>query len=139
MQFPAAIPEIPVHNVEEAAAYYVSKLGFTFDWGDDEGGIGGISRGDSRIFLTNAPFRAGHGNAGSVVIWINLNSKAEVAALHAEWQAAGAKIVSEPEDKPWKLHEFLVADLDGNQIRVFYDFGAEVTLRHASTSSPHGS
>jgi hypothetical protein len=31
--------------------------------------------------------------------------------------------VSEPEDKPWRLREFTTADLDGNRIRVFYDFG----------------
>jgi hypothetical protein len=37
-------------------------------------------------------------------------------------EAAHAKIVSEPEDKPWKLREFMAAHLDGNLIRVFYDF-----------------
>ena len=31
------------------------------------------------------------------------------------------KIVSGPEDKPWKLRELMAADLDGNLIRVFYD------------------
>jgi hypothetical protein len=34
-------------------------------------------------------------------------------------------IVSEPEYKPWKLREFM-ADLDGNLIRVFYDFSRDV-------------
>jgi hypothetical protein len=34
-------------------------------------------------------------------------------------KAAQAKIVA---DKPWKLREFIAADLDGNLIRVFYDF-----------------
>jgi hypothetical protein len=41
-------------------------------------------------------------------------------------RAAHAKIVSEPEDKPWKLREFMVADLDSNLIRVFYDFRDEM-------------
>jgi len=45
-----------------------------------------------------------------------------VDALFAPWKAAEAKIVSHPEDKPWKLREFMAADLDGNLIRVFYDF-----------------
>jgi hypothetical protein len=36
-----------------------------------------------------------------------------------------ARIVSPPESKPWKLHEFTAADLDGNLIRVFYDFAWE--------------
>jgi hypothetical protein len=44
-RFPQAVPEIPVSNVEKAAEYYVKVLGFCFDWGNDQGGIGGISRG----------------------------------------------------------------------------------------------
>lgn len=27
-----------------------------------------------------------------------------------------------PESKPWGLYELMVADLDGNLLRVFYDF-----------------
>jgi uncharacterized glyoxalase superfamily protein PhnB len=49
-------------------------------------------------------------------------SKSEVNELFAEWKAAGAQIVSKPEDKPWKLPECMAADRDGNLIRVFYDF-----------------
>src|SRR5215469_1021025 len=60
-QFPSAVPEIPVANVEKAAGYYVNVLGFHFDWGNDEGGIGGISQGDCRIFLTNTPFHKHYG------------------------------------------------------------------------------
>jgi uncharacterized glyoxalase superfamily protein PhnB len=125
MKFPAPVPEIPAANVETAAAYYVNTLGFTFDWGDDAGGIGGISRGDCRLFITNRAFRESHGNLAPVLFWLNLDSKAEVDELFAEWTAAHAKIVSEPEDKPWKLREFIAADLDGNLIRVFYDFRAD--------------
>ena len=50
-RFPQAVPEIPVSNIEKAAAYYVTVLGFTLDWGDDAGGIAGISQGDCRMFL----------------------------------------------------------------------------------------
>jgi hypothetical protein len=42
--FPQAVPEIPVSNVDKAAEYYVNALGFSFDWGNDDGGIGGISQ-----------------------------------------------------------------------------------------------
>ena len=122
MTFPTPVPEIPAANVEKAAAYYVNTLGFTLDWGDDLGGIAGISRGSCRLFITNASFREPHGNIGRILFWLNLESKAEVDELFAEWRAAGAKIVSEPEDKPWKLREFMAADLDGNLIRVFHDF-----------------
>jgi hypothetical protein len=56
MTFPAPVPEIPAANVGKAAAYYASTLGFTFDWGDDQVGIAGISRGNCRLFITNQSF-----------------------------------------------------------------------------------
>ena len=75
-----------------------------------------------RLFLTNPSFREPRGNTGPILFWLNLESKAEVDELFARWKAAQAKLLSEPEDKPWKLREFMAADLDGNLIRVFYDF-----------------
>ena len=126
MTFPCAVPEIPAANVDTAVAYYVDRLGFHFDWGGDEGGIAGISRGNCRLFVTNRSFQEFYANVGPILFWLNLDSKAEVDELFAEWKAAHAKIVSEPEDKPWKLREFMAGDLDGNLIRVFYDFGRDV-------------
>ena len=124
--FPAAIPEIPVANLGTAAAYYVNILGFTFDWGNEEGGIAGLSQGDCRLFLTNAPFHKHYGTTGPVMIWLNVNSKEEVDALYQRWKQAGATILATPEDKPWHLREFRSADPDGNQLRVFYDFSRDL-------------
>lgn len=122
MTFPAAVPEIPVISIDTAAKYYVDVLGFTLDWGGDGGGIAGISKGHCRLFLADRSFREEYRTAGPVLFWLNLGSKTEVDELCAQWKAAEAKIVSDPEDKPWKLHEFMASDLDGNLIRVFYDF-----------------
>jgi uncharacterized glyoxalase superfamily protein PhnB len=123
--FPAAVPEIPVSDVDKAADYYVNNLGFQKDWGGEEGGIAGISKGQCRMFLTNPSFREPYGNTGPVLIWLNLSSKAEVNALYGQWKDAQARIVSAPEEKPWKLHEFTVTDPDGNLLRVFYDFSRD--------------
>jgi hypothetical protein len=67
MTFPAPVPEIPAANIDKAAAYYVHTLGFTFDWGDEQGGIAGISRGNCRLFLTNRSFREPYGNVGPIL------------------------------------------------------------------------
>jgi predicted lactoylglutathione lyase len=124
--FPQAVPEIPVSNVDKAAEYYANVLGFSLDWGNDADGIGGISQGDCRMFLTNAAFRAADGPKAPVSVWLNLNDKQEVDELFERWKDTGAKIIEAVEDKPWNLREFRVADLDGNQLRVFYDFNWEM-------------
>ena len=121
-EFPAAVPEIPVTDMNAALEYYERKLGFSIDWGGAGGGIAGISKGDCRMFLTDRDFRAHQGNAPPVMIWLNLDSKEEVNELYELWNANQARIISTPESKPWKLHEFTASDLDGNLFRVFYDF-----------------
>ena len=123
--FPAAVPEIPVADLDVAVAYYQNQLGFTIDWRGAGDGIAGISKGDCRLFLSDRPFREQLGNAPPVLVWLNLDSRQAVDDLHETWRRSGARIVSPPESKPWKLHEFTVADVDGNLFRVFYDFSRE--------------
>src|SRR5262245_40457332 len=125
--FPSAVPEIPVSHLARAAVYYEKCLGFHWDWGVE--GIGQVCRGGCRIFLTDESFREGRVKPAPVVIWLNLNSKAEVDELHEAWSGRGARIVAGPESKPWNLHEFTAADLDGNLFRVFYDFAWELPDR----------
>jgi predicted lactoylglutathione lyase len=124
-EFPAAVPEIPVTDMNRALDYYEHKLGFNIDWGDAGGGIAGISKGQCRMFLTDRAFREQHGNAAPVMVWLNLESKNEVDELHEIWKTSEARIISPPESKPWKLHEFTASDLDGNLFRVFYDFSRD--------------
>jgi uncharacterized glyoxalase superfamily protein PhnB len=124
-EFPAAVPEIPVADMNAALDYYQGKLAFNLDWGGAAEGIAGISKGQCRMFVTDRDFRAHHGNSGPVVVWLNLNSKAEVDELYDIWSAAEGTIISPPESKPWNLHEFTASDLDGNLFRVFYDFSRD--------------
>jgi predicted lactoylglutathione lyase len=122
-EFPGAVPEIPVRDINEAASYYENNLGFTVDWGGEELGLAGISKGNCRMFLANSDYRKECGNVGPALIWLNLKNKDEVNDLYRLWSSSKAKLISEPESKPWGLHEFMAKDLDGNLFRVFYDFG----------------
>ena len=92
------------------------------DWGGEELGLAGISRENCRMFLANPDYRVQYGNVGPVLIWLNLNSKEEVDDLYKRWNSSNVSMVSDPESKPWGLHEFTAADPDGNLFRVFYDF-----------------
>jgi predicted lactoylglutathione lyase len=124
-KFPTAVPEIPVTDMDQALDYYKRKLGFNIDWGGVDGGIAGISKGHCRMFVTDAAFRAHHCNGAPVMIWLNLDSTEEVDELYEIWKAAEARLISSPESKPYKLHEFTASDLDGNLFRVFYDFSSD--------------
>jgi hypothetical protein len=57
LEFPGAVPEIPVSDLKKAVAYYENNLGFSIDWGGESGGIAGISKGHCRMFLTDGTFR----------------------------------------------------------------------------------
>ena len=129
--FPSAVPEIPVKDFNEAAAYYERNLGFSVDWGDEELGLAGISKGNCRMFLATSDFRKGYGNTGPVLTWLNLESKEEVDDLYRLWSVSKAKLISAPESKPWGLHEFTAADPDGNLFRVFYDFATPERAKDA--------
>ncbi len=125
--FPSAVPEIRVSNLARAAVYYEKCLGFHWDWGVE--GLGQVSRGNRRLFLTDNAFRGEAGPGTPLVIWINLDSKAEVDELYESWSTRGAQIVARPESKPWHLYEFTARDLDDNLFRVFYDFAWELPAR----------
>ena len=43
-KFPGPVPEIPVRDINQAAAYYQRNLGFTLDWGGEQIGLAGISK-----------------------------------------------------------------------------------------------
>ena len=119
---PGAVTEIPVSDVVAATAYYRDKLSFSVDWLEADIALAGISRDQCRLFLAGPAFRKENGNGSPVLIWLNLNSKGEVDDLHRAWRSTKAILLSEPESKPYGLHEFTAADPDGNRFRVFYDF-----------------
>ena len=137
-EFPGAVPEIPVADITTAAAYYQNNLGFKLDWGDEELGLAGISKGECRMFLANREFRKTDGNVGPTLTWLNLNSKDEVDALFRVWSASHALLISAPESKPWGLHEFTARDPDGNLFRVFYDFATPERERRAAEGQAPG-
>ena len=130
-EFPGPVPEIPVSEITMAVAYYQRSLGFTLDWGGDDLGLAGISKGNCRMFLANQQYRKEYGNVGPTLTWLNLASKEEVDELYRVWSATNAKLMSAPESKPWGLHEFTAADLDGNLFSVFHDFATPERAKDA--------
>jgi uncharacterized glyoxalase superfamily protein PhnB len=136
-KFPTPVPEIPVRDIAAAAAYYREYFGFSLDWGGGEIGLAGISRGRCRMFLADEEHRQGNGNVGPTLTWLNLDSNEDVDELYREWSASNARLLSAPESKPWGLHEFLAADLDGNLFRVFHDFATPIRTTALAFTKEH--
>jgi predicted lactoylglutathione lyase len=121
MKLPAPVPELPVTDIAAAAAAYASQMGFNHDW-TYQGFLAGISRDAARIFLRRRSPQENEARY-SVLIWLNLDSPAEVDELHAEWKARGVAIVEELHTTPYNLRQFIAQDIDGNRFRVFHDLG----------------
>ena len=85
-KFPTPVPEIPVADIAAAAAYYQNNFGFSLDWGGQEIGLAGISRGRCRMFLADQEVREHFGNVGPVLTWLNLDSNEDVDELYREWK-----------------------------------------------------
>ena len=133
-ELPSAVPEIPVADVVAATEYYRDKLSFSVDWLAGDIALAGISRDHCRLFLAGPAFREACGNVSPVLIWLNLSSKEEVDDLYRAWRSTEAILRSDPESKPWGLHEFTAADPDGNRFRVFHDFATPERERMRSTA-----
>jgi hypothetical protein len=89
------------------------------------------------MFLTDQEARQAYGNVGPTLIWLNLESNEEVDELYREWSASNARLLSAPESKPFGLHEFMAADLDGNLFRIFHDFATQIRTTALAFTKEH--
>lgn len=99
------IPVLPSKNLARSKIFYVEKLGFRVDWGEEESAsICQVSRDGQRIMLME------NDRLGSpACVWIGLESD----RLFKEFQTNGVKVLQQPENKPW-AYEMLIEDIDGN-------------------------
>jgi uncharacterized glyoxalase superfamily protein PhnB len=132
-ELPGAVPEIPVSDLVAATEYYRDALSFTVDWVEAEIDLAGVSRDQCRLFLAGPAFRETRGDDRPISIWLNLTSKDDVDDLHRAWRSTSAILLSDPESKPWGLHEFTAADRDGNRFRVFYDYATPEREKSAAS------
>jgi len=113
-QFIQGVPVLHVADVKATAAYYRDKLGFTWDFGDEEYSV--VWRDNAAIHLSRSgqqPSAAGI----HMFHWIQ-----DVDAYYREIRARGAEVLEEPTDRPYRLREFRVRDPNGIDIV----FGQEI-------------
>jgi GNAT superfamily N-acetyltransferase/uncharacterized glyoxalase superfamily protein PhnB len=110
-RFARAVSQLPVHDVKKTQEYYRDVLGFHIDWTWGENDYGSVSRDETTLYLSNV----GDCEIPRACLIVNVR---EVDNLCAEWKARGAKILEEPDDKPWGLREFTLQDINGHCFRI---------------------
>lgn len=102
---PATI--LRVADVRASVAHHMNALGFTVDW--DEGYFVSVTRGRCTLLLTDTDQ-----TRAQTWVWIGV---ADVATVHEELRASGARVRRPPTNHPWAL-EMQIEDLDGNVLRI---------------------
>jgi uncharacterized glyoxalase superfamily protein PhnB len=95
-------------DVRAAVDFYTTKLGFWLAFAEDPPTFAGVNLGNVQIFLeqgTPSP------EASSVYFVVG-----DVDELYEFQQANGVEIVAAPEDKPYGLRDYVVADLYGHRL-----------------------
>jgi predicted enzyme related to lactoylglutathione lyase len=106
------VPELPVTDVEKAQAFYHDELDFNIGWIDPDKTIGAVSKEETVIFLRK--------RSGAIVNthWIFADN---IDELYREIQATNTNIVEPIEDKPWRIRQFTIEDIDGNRFIFHQD------------------
>ncbi len=120
--FTFVTPVLCVNDLPQSLTYYRDRLGFAvaWAWAEEEAfeapshpTFACVCRGEVSVFLCEK----GQGNPGSWLM-LNLSDREQLDVVHREYQQSGAKIVQPPTDESWGMREMIVADLDGNTLRI---------------------
>jgi len=109
---------IPVRDYEVGKRFYaeaLEPLGYRvlLDWPDKRRVYLGVPGGPSSIWVVESTF------AGSLDFSLAVEDRGEVASLHTAALAAGAKSLTEPEDRI-DSYAARIADFDGNVIEAVH-------------------
>ena len=114
MQLERCVPTLRVRDASAACQYFCDQLGFAKDWEHRfEPGLPlfvSVSRDGVSLHLSE------HTGDGPLQVRVYVYVQ-DPEALFAQLESRGARIVAEPELQPYGVLEFIVEDLDGNQIR----------------------
>lgn len=103
------IPVLASLGIEESRAFYEERLGFEVVYQDDDYLI--VRRDQMELHFWRTDDRQYPENTSCYI------RGGQVAALHAEFEAAGVPRLSAFEVKPWSMKEFTLHDPHGNLLR----------------------
>jgi hypothetical protein len=105
---------LAVHDLAGSTGYFVDVLGFSADWSDGDNWQA-LVRGGVRVMLGRCPDAMQASELGDHS-YFGFFATGDVDALHAEFAARAALIISAPADKPWGWREMAVATPEGHRM-----------------------
>ncbi|MEP7356779.1 MAG: glyoxalase superfamily protein [Anaerolineales bacterium] len=123
VHFSEVTPILNVANVAASLEYYVRVLGFGVDfaWSNEtQFAPGGAAPTYAQVRRGHVALALAQQTQGGPGMWVyvDIDSAAQLRALHQAYQASGARIAAAPAAKPWNQVEMLVEDLDGHTLRL---------------------
>lgn len=117
----AVAAQLFVAGIDASCAFYTGKLGFTVDFTyGDPPCYGQVRRDHARLALRKVcePVFVGDIRQREQLLsaCIDVDTRAEIDTLFADYQSAGVSFQQAIEDKPWGARNFVVQDPDGNLI-----------------------
>ena len=105
---------LAVHDLAGSTAYFVDVLGFAKEWNDGDNWQA-VARDEVRLMLGRCPESLPATALGDHS-YFGFFATNDVDALHAEFSARGARIISGPTDKPWGWREMAVGSPEGHRM-----------------------
>jgi len=105
---------LAVHDLDASTAYLTDVLGFSEEWRDADNWRG-LIRGGVRLMLGRCPDALAPAKLGDHS-YFGFFTTDDLDALHAEFAAKGALILSAPSDKPWGWREMAIATPEGHRV-----------------------
>ena len=105
---------LAVHDLAGTAAYCIDRPGFAREW-CDPGRWEGLIRGDTRLSLGACPEAQLASELGDHS-YFGFIATDDIDALHDEFVARGALVLTAPTDKPWGWREMAVAMPEGHRM-----------------------
>ncbi|MBC8064185.1 MAG: VOC family protein [Chlorobia bacterium] len=97
-------PVLGVKILERSKTFYVDALGFSVDWGFEEGHVVGSVSRDGKSFMLS------EGEASGMTCWVGVE---DILPFYERLKSLGIEIVQEPTNQ-WWAYEFRALDPDGN-------------------------
>jgi uncharacterized glyoxalase superfamily protein PhnB len=119
-------PVLAVRDVLRSVAYYRDMLGFHVDFVHGDPPVHARVCADPSyaaptVHIRFEPLAAPAAPASSVYLWLHVGSGLD--RLFQIYRERGVEIVREPEDRPWGLRQFIIADCDGYRISYSAEIG----------------